>query len=148
MIIYTENDTESDKRIKKTQLIIHKHTNNTKLHLLNNPIFDFLVFCCENLKNKFCFYYISSFHNSYYIYFVYFVYFIYLVFFLLVAAQWFLRVRHLQEEDAIKYHIIYDSVNHLLSLSFLLYHEHNRKDFHALDRSECVGGKMNYSLNY
>ena len=67
MFIYTENDTESDKRIKNNNFEYKTHQQYTNTF----PKIQF------KKKLQKYFYYKSNFHNSYFIYFVYFVYFVY-----------------------------------------------------------------------
>ena len=68
MFIYAENDTGSDKRIKKT--IIIQNTPTIPKSIPINP----------NISEN-CAYYISKFYNLYFVYFVYFLYvFVYFVY--------------------------------------------------------------------
>ena len=79
MFIHTENDTRSDKRIKLT-IYNTNHTQNTQILFQKyncSNIFEQLE-TNRNISNKktFFFYYISKFHNSYFVCFIDFVYFV------------------------------------------------------------------------
>ena len=71
---YIQKNTQHPINALKTTIYNTKHTQNAKMH------FNFSNFPPINRKLHFLFYYISNFHNSYFIFFVYSVYFKYFVY--------------------------------------------------------------------
>ena len=70
---YIQKVTANPINALKITILNTKHTKNTHGHFQKSNIF-------EKQKNNY-FYYISKFHNAYFVYLIDFVYFVYLVYF-------------------------------------------------------------------